>query len=105
MPVPNRDDECPFCGAALRANASVCRNCGASEEYGWDSVENNVFGLGADYSSEFFGEDDFDYDDFVAREFPDHAHARQHSTDGPSLKVRLVILALLVSLIMTFVFA
>ncbi|MEP3479549.1 MAG: zinc ribbon domain-containing protein [Fuerstiella sp.] len=104
MPVLDRDDECPFCGAALRANAAVCRNCGASEEYGWDSVENNVDGLGTGFSPEAYGEDDFDYDDFVAREFPDHADTGQHSSSGPSMKVRLVILALLASLIMTFVF-
>lgn len=102
MPVLDHDDECPFCGATLRANAAVCRNCGASDEYGWDSVENNVEGLGVDYIDD--AEDDFDYDDFVAREFPEHAEGRQHSSSGPSMAVRLVILALLASLIMTFVF-
>lgn len=99
MPVLDHDDECPFCGASLPANASRCRKCGASEEYGWNSVESNLDDLGADY-----GDDDFDYDDFVAREFPEHAEGSRSSGSGPSMTARLVILALLVSLIMTFVF-
>lgn len=92
-------DECPFCGANLSPNATVCRRCGASDEYGWNSVENNIDDLHADY-----GEDDFDYDDFVAREFPQHAAESGGPRNGPSMTTRFVILALLVSLIMAFVF-
>lgn len=96
-------DECPFCGASLSADATVCRRCGASEEYGWNSVENPLDEFGADY-----GEDDFDYDDFVAREFPEQADGRASSKSGfqnpPTMTMRIVILALLVSLIVAFVF-
>ena len=56
----------PHCGYALPANASRCRQCGASAEYGWDSVDGYVDDFEADSL-----EDDFDYDEFVAREFPE----------------------------------
>lgn len=57
------DFECPACGAAVSPNASGCRDCGAQKVDGrW--VENKIYdGL------ELPEEDDFDYDDFVAREF------------------------------------
>lgn len=104
MSVLDHDDECPHCGANLPANASRCRNCGASSEYGWDSVESNIDGLAADYGGEGYDEDDFDYDEFVAREFSEHAEGGSNTGSGPSMAARFVILALLVSLIMTFVF-
>lgn len=103
MTFTTEPDECPFCGAELAANAIRCRRCGACEEYGWNSVENHVNGLGGDFGDDDYGEDDFDYDDFVAREFPDHAK-NSGQKSGLSMTARLVILALVVSLILTFVF-
>lgn len=103
--MTDEPDECPYCSAELAANATRCRRCGASEEYGW----NNVDGLGPEYGDGYReDEDDFDYDEFVAREFPEHADGRSTkngaSGTGPSMTARVIILALLVSLIMTFVF-
>lgn len=48
---------CGRCGEPL-VSRSVCRECGASEDSGW----------GADYVGEET-EDDFDYDDYIQREF------------------------------------
>ncbi len=73
-----RDDDhedyfvCPNCGTELRINASFCRECGASEDSGWgDEWED---------SGEWFDdpdeEDDFDYDEFVRGEFPEHTETR-----------------------------
>ena len=59
---------CSHCGAELAPRASFCRACGASEDSGWSE--------GAYESTEEWAledESDFDYDDFVAREFPDAA--------------------------------
>ena len=61
--VPRDDHEddfiCPCCGADVRAGASFCRECGASDESGWTDDE--------DWS------DDFDYDEYLRREFPERA--------------------------------
>jgi hypothetical protein len=58
------DFACPFCGTDVSPNAAGCRNCGAQKVEGrW--VEDAVYdGLALPDD-----EDDFDYDDFVAREF------------------------------------
>jgi ribosomal protein L32 len=48
---------CANCGERLTSR-HFCRACGASEESGWAAPE-----MSED------GEDDFDYDDFVRREF------------------------------------
>ena len=83
--------ECPHCGSFVRSGARVCRECGASDEYGWGDVDL----LEPDY-----GDDDFDYDEFTAREFPDQA-----SSDSPSIKkktfIALIVLALLAALIVS----
>tara|TARA_R110000850_G_scaffold7010_10_gene26462 strand:- start:650 stop:958 length:309 start_codon:yes stop_codon:yes gene_type:complete len=60
--MSHSDFECPTCGEEVSPNASACRNCGAQK----------VDGRWAD-SSSYDGidlpDDEFDYDDFVAREF------------------------------------
>ena len=59
---------CPHCGAELSVDATFCRHCGASEDAGWGGEADSS---DADQSDDW--SDDFDYDDFIAREFPEHA--------------------------------
>jgi hypothetical protein len=62
---------CPNCGSQVRGDARFCRECGASDESGWsedDSPWNDESRLGLGV------EEDFDYDEFLNREFPDRAH-------------------------------
>lgn len=55
------DFRCPSCGATVSPNARSCP-CGARrDEDGWIAPET--------YDGLDLGEDDFDYDDFVRREF------------------------------------
>ena len=61
---------CTNCGAALRIGAKFCKACGSDDESGWAT--------GADESGEwssegYSGDEDFDYDDYLRREFPDEA--------------------------------
>jgi hypothetical protein len=65
---------CPCCGAEVRVGATFCRECGASDESGWNEEEvgredDARPGDAADDDFDY----DFDYDEFVAREFPDQA--------------------------------
>ncbi len=54
---------CPNCGAEVPPNARACPECGACEETGWsDEAAAQHLGL---------PDDNFDYDDFVKREFGD----------------------------------
>ncbi len=57
------DFECPTCGAEVSPNAAGCRSCGAEKVDGrWIDPE-------AYDGVDLPGQDDFDYDDFIAREF------------------------------------
>ena len=52
---------CPNCGAEVPPNAKSCPECGSSEETGWSKTA-ATSGLG-------LPDDEFDYDEFVDREF------------------------------------
>jgi hypothetical protein len=54
-------ETCPVCGADVPAHARACPECGACEDTGWseDAYASNL-GL---------PDADFDYEDFVEREF------------------------------------
>ena len=53
-------DTCGHCGTAIPPDASACPECGAAEDTGWED----------DYSSDLgLLDEDFDYDEFVEREF------------------------------------
>lgn len=52
---------CPNCGADVPRHARACPECGADEQTGW-SAEAHHGGLD-------LPEEEFDYDDFVQREF------------------------------------
>lgn len=64
---------CPHCGEDVAAGATFCRACGASDEMGWDGEQ------WYDAPSDIEQDDDFDYDDYLAREFPEHATPRPAS--------------------------
>jgi hypothetical protein len=57
MPPP----VCPNCGAEAPPNAKACPECGSDEETGW-SQEAEASGLD-------LPEQEFNYDDFVKKEF------------------------------------
>ena len=58
---------CPHCGHELPVTARFCRECGASGNDAWDDTSES--GPGDGWSDP----DDFDYDDYVRREFGDHS--------------------------------
>jgi hypothetical protein len=86
---PNDWSPCPHCGSDLPSNARVCRECGYSDDY----VDS-----GNDYDPH--STDDFDYDDFVAREFPQHGEPNSPASHR-QMWMRLVILAIVASFILS----
>ena len=63
-------DICPNCGAEIPPNSKACPECGACEETGWSPAA-RTSGLG-------LPDDDFNYDEFVDREF--EGGKRRHGT-------------------------
>ncbi len=53
--------QCPACGEWVPRGSAACDECGACEKSGW-SGDTHADGLD-------LPDDEFDYDDFVAREF------------------------------------
>jgi len=56
-------ETCPNCGAEVPPKASACPECGADDQTGWSEAARSD---GLDLP-----DDDFDYHDFVKREFAD----------------------------------
>lgn len=61
--MPKAPEICPHCGAEVPPNARACPACGSDEQTGWSKQ--------ARYDSLDLPEENFDYDDFVKREFGD----------------------------------
>jgi hypothetical protein len=59
MSFASESFDCPCCGAEVAAGSNFCRECGASDESGWSD----------DGEEGFATDDDFDYDDYLEREF------------------------------------
>lgn len=77
-------DYCPQCGAEIPPRATSCPECGSCEETGWsDRSRNQALGL---------PDDEFDYDDYVKREFEPKSRILQ---SGRRIWVSLVALGLL----------
>jgi hypothetical protein len=54
-------DNCPQCGAIVPRGAPACPECGSDEQTGWsERARRDELGL---------PDEEFDYDDFTAREF------------------------------------
>ena len=53
---------CPVCGDSVPPRAAACPGCGADHATGWDAEQTRYDGLD-------LPDDEFDYDEFIAREF------------------------------------
>jgi hypothetical protein len=89
MGLPETNDEffvCPHCGATVQIDATFCRECGSDDQTGWsEDAERTQFDCG----------NEFDYDEFIEREFPD---SNPMST-GESVKKNAVILIVILTCI------
>jgi hypothetical protein len=54
-------ETCPHCGADIPPNAKACPECGSDEKTGWSEE--------ARHASADIPDEDFDYEEFVKREF------------------------------------
>ena len=64
--------DCPHCGARVAVGAVACRECGSDAETGW-APEASTYET--DVDAGYDEDEEFDYDDFLRREFPEQAPA------------------------------
>jgi len=57
---------CPNCGAEVRLGASACPECGSDEKTGWNEEAESGF---TEYPAGYGKDTDFNYDEFLRREF------------------------------------
>lgn len=81
---------CSHCGEPLKPSATFCRACGSSDESGWNEIE------------EGFAEEEFDYDEFVQREFP--SDAPPGNLDVKRIAIASVIIIVLAAFLLLTVF-
>lgn len=86
-----RPETCPHCGAEVPPRAKACPQCGSDETTGWSEAARSD---GLDLPDE-----NFNYDEFVEREFPGAAPKPR----GISWLWWVVALALLVAFALAFV--
>ena len=87
--------DCPVCGEFVPRRSVACPGCGASRDSGWNE-EAAVSGL------DLPGDDEFDYDDFVAREFGQGRPKRPDRRRLWTIVGVLLILAMAASLLAVF---
>lgn len=86
----DNSQECLHCGATLKSDARMCRSCGADANCGWQDDQ---------FETPYEPEDEFDYDDFVAKEFPEQVDpAAPDSQKWVRFIMLIVIISLLLSL-------
>lgn len=61
---------CPLCGADVLIDPLACPECGSDAHTGWSEDPDK---WQSDIQVGYGDEDDFDYDEFVRREFAQHA--------------------------------
>jgi len=93
---------CPHCGAEVRAGASSCPECGSDESTGW-AVDADLAGadIPEGYGNGYGGDDDFDYDDFIAQEFGSRRSDRSRTTFF-GLPITLILALLIAVLLAAF---
>lgn len=88
--------ECGHCGNPVPPRASACPTCGSDESTGW-SEDAGFEGVDLDT---YQGDDEFDYDEYVRREF-EGGQARKSPAIGRGiLMLTLMILASIVVLLL-----
>jgi hypothetical protein len=82
---------CPHCGADVPANARACPECGSDESTGWaEEADKWAAGIPTGYADD----DEFDYDDFIRREFG----GKGRGLSGKSIAVLIAVAAALLGL-------
>ena len=87
---------CPNCGAEVRKGSAACPECGSCDETGWSEAATEGYADGG-----YDEGDEFDYDEFVAREFPGQADGLSSKNWGTTLVIILVCIGMTLAVLMS----
>lgn len=76
--------DCPHCGGRVKSTATACPHCGSDDQTGWSDRDGDA--------SESY-EDDFDYDEYIAEEFPEHLEGSRAPDNYWTRVIIIVLLA------------
>jgi hypothetical protein len=85
---------CPNCGAEVRKGKASCPECGSCDETGWSDAATEGYADGG-----YDGDDDFDYDEFVQREFPGESDSISTKQWGTTLLIVLICLGMTLAVV------
>ena len=88
---------CPHCGAEVKRDARACPECGSDAGTGWSEDADK---WAADIPTGYGHEDEFDYADFVRREFGTAQEARGASRRWVRVLLFAAILVCLLGLLL-----
>lgn len=87
---------CPNCGAEVRKGKAACPECGSCDETGWSEAATQGYADGG-----YDEDDDFDYDEFVEREFPEQSDGMSTKNWGATLLILLVCIAMTIAVLLS----
>ncbi len=88
---------CAHCGAEVKIGALFCRKCGASDDSGWGQDDDVLL------DDETAVDDEFDYHEFVRREFPGAVDEPIYPGRLKQLGIAIVILLICLALFLATV--
>lgn len=88
---------CPHCGEEVEVGARVCPNCGSDDRTGWAEDADK---WGAGIPSGYAEDEDFDYEEFIRREFPERAEGVPRSSRALLVAVSALAIALAILLLL-----
>lgn len=90
MPRENDYFVCSHCGADVPVGKKFCRECGASDGFGWDDDGD----WDAEADGGYSGDNDSDYDEFIEREFGNTSRDRKAHVGRAFFVVVILLLCL-----------
>lgn len=87
---------CPNCGAEVRKGKAACPACGSCDETGWSEAATEGYADGG-----YEEDDEFDYDEFVEREFPEKSGLPTTKNWGTTLVIVLICLAMALTVVLS----
>ena len=106
MSKPSDYFQCSHCGAKVKRGSAACPECGSDENTGWSQEAEEVIDpcLPTGYGNEDSFESDFNYSDFIRREFGIKDNPASNKNSKKLRKQQIITSLVIILLILVYVF-